>query len=227
TYRRFSVSMRSASIVSLAILLLGCGDSAGGGDTEEGDAGTPVQGGTAIVSRVSDFDSFNQFVSTDYDTGQVLRYMLYTPLVRLDDDMEYEPYLAETMELSEDGLALTFRLREGMTWHDGTPVTADDVVWSVETYMDPALAFANLQYFQFVDRVEKLDDRTVVFHFKAPHSDVLADFLEWHPMPKHLLGHVAPGDMRTAPYNRNPVGNGPFRFVSWTPNQQVVFEANP
>src|SRR5690606_28398024 len=72
-----------------------------------------------------------------------------------------------------------------------------------------------------------VDDRTVVFHFNAAHSDALADFLEWVPMPKHLLQDVGAVAMRNAPFNRNPVGNGPFRFVSWTPNQQVVFEANP
>src|SRR5690606_17770242 len=139
--------------------------------------------------------------------GQVLRHLLFVPLVRLNEEMDYEPYLAESMELSEDGLTLTFRLRQGVTWHDGTPVTADDVVWSVEMYMNPDLAFANAQYFQFVDRVEKLDDATVAFHFNAPHSDALADFLEWVPMPRHLLGEVGPTEMRNAPFNRNPVGN--------------------
>lgn len=212
-------------IVLLGLVLAACGD-AGSDSSTPADAGDPVQGGTVVVSRVSDFDAFNQFVSTDYDTGQVLRYMLYTPLVRLDDDMEYEPYLAESMELSDDGLTLTFQLRQGATWHDGAPVTADDVVWSMEMYMNPDLAYANSQYFQFVDRVEKVGDRTVVVHFTAPHSDALSDFLEWEPMPRHLLGDVGPGEMRTAAFNRNPVGNGPFRFVSWTANQQVVFEAN-
>ncbi len=217
--------LTKARLLLVAIILGACGDAGSPGDAAE--LGEPVQGGTAIVSRVSDFDAFNQFVSTDYDTGQVLRYMLYMPLVRLDENMDYEPYLAEEVTESEDGLSLTFRLRDGVTWHDGTPVTADDIVWSVETYMNPALAYANLQYFQFVDRVEKVDDRTVTFHFTAPHSDALADFLEWEPMPKHLLEGIPPQQMRNAPFNRNPVGNGPFRFVSWTPNQQVVFEANP
>jgi peptide/nickel transport system substrate-binding protein len=217
--------LRFIPLVLLLSLVGACGDNAVLGDLAAG--GDPVEGGTAIVSRNSDFDAFNQFVSTDYDTGQVLRHMLFMPLVRLDAEMEYEPYLAETISQSEDGLALTFRLRNGITWHDGVPVTADDVVWSVETYMNPTLAFANAQYFQFVDRVEKVDARTVVFHFNATHSDALADYLEWEPMPKHLLQDVPVIDMRSASFNRNPVGNGPFRFVSWTPNQQVVFEANP
>ena len=209
----------------LALVLAACGDGPAGGAEEGGDE--PVQGGTAVVSKTSDFDALNQFVSTDYDTGQTLRYMLHMPLVQLDSAMSYVPYLAETATVSEDGLTLTFQIRQGLTWHDGTPVTADDVVWSAETYMNPELAYANAQYFQFVDRVEKTDDRTVVFHFSARHSDPLADFLEWEPMPKHLLEDVPLTEMANAPFNRNPVGNGPFRFVSWTANQEVVFEANP
>ncbi len=213
------------SFALLSLLLVGCGGTpAGEGPDAEG---APVQGGTAVVSRVSDFDAFNQFVSTDYDTNQVIDFMLYVPLVRQDEDMNYEPYLADSMWMSDDGLTLTFHIRDGMKWHDGTPVTADDVVWSVETYMNPDLAYANVQYFQFVDRVEKTDDRTVVFHFNAAHSDALADFLEWQPHPKHLLEGVELTNMRNAPFNRSPVGDGPFRFVSWTANQQVVFEANP
>jgi peptide/nickel transport system substrate-binding protein len=220
-----SVIRRPISLVALlALTVTACGEGTAGGAADP--AGEPVQGGTAIVSRVSDFDAFNQFVSTDYDTSQVLRFMLFTPLVRLNAEMEYEPYLAESIALSEDGLALAFTIRDDATWHDGTPVTAEDVVWSAQMYMNPDLAFANAQYFQFIDRVEKTGDRTVVFHFNEVHSEPLADFLEWEPKPKHLLDGVGPAQMRNAPFNRNPVGNGPFRFVSWTPNQQVVFEAN-
>jgi peptide/nickel transport system substrate-binding protein len=135
--------------------------------------------------------------------------------------------MADSMWLSEDGMSVSFRVREGLTWHDGTPVTADDIVWSVETYMNPDLAYANAQFFQFVDRVEKVDDRTATFHFTEVHSDPLMDFLDWEPHPKHLLEDVPIAQMRNAPFNREPVGNGPFRFVSWTANQDVVFEANP
>lgn len=216
---------RSLSILILtAFLLTGCG----GGDAPAGGGaagGGPRQGGTAVVALLSDFDAFNQFVSTTFETGEVMRRILYTPLVALDEDMNYVPYLAESMALSEDGLTLTFTLRPEATWHDGEPLTAEDVVWSTNMYMDPELAYANLQYFQFVDRVEATDEHTVVFHFTEPHSDAYADFLEWQPMPKHLLEDVPVSEMRSAPFNQNPVGSGPFRFVSWTLNQQAVFEA--
>jgi peptide/nickel transport system substrate-binding protein len=211
---------------ALAMLFAACGGGGSAGERPDAEE-APVEGGTAIVSRISDFDAFNQFVSTDYETSQVLRFMLFMPLVRLDDELNYAPYMADSMWMPEDGSSISFRVREGLTWHDGTPVTADDIVWSGEMYMNPDLAFANLQYFQFVDRIEKVDDRTVTFRFTEPHSDAPMDFVEWEPMPKHLLEDVPAAQMRSAPFNRQPVGNGPFRFVSWSPNQQVVFEANP
>ncbi|MDX1623090.1 MAG: peptide-binding protein [Gemmatimonadota bacterium] len=212
-------------VAGVVLLSLACGGQERAGETPEREL-TPVDGGRAVVSRISDFDAFNEFVSTDYDTSQVLRQMLFMPLVKLDAEMNFEPHLADSIALSEDGLSITFRLREGVRWHDGEPVTADDVVWSYRTYTNPDLAYANIQYFQFIDRVEALDERTVRFHFTEVHAEPRMDFIEWSPMPKHLLEDVPIAEMKNAAFNREPVGNGPFRFVSWTANQQAVFEAN-
>jgi peptide/nickel transport system substrate-binding protein len=211
-------------ILLTAIIACGGGEPAGEGP---GAAGAPVDGGTAVVSTVSDFDAFNELVSTDYDTNQTMSYVLFMNLVKLDAEMNYEPYLADSFWMSDDGLSLTFRLRDGVTWHDGTPVTVDDVIWTYEMSVNEEIAYANLAYFQYVTRAVRVDDRMVRFEFREAHSDAPMDFTEWSPMPKHLLENVAPADMRNAPFNRQPVGNGPFRFVSWESNQQVVFEANP
>jgi peptide/nickel transport system substrate-binding protein len=211
--------------ISVLILAAACG---GGGEAGEGPGaeGAPVDGGTVVIAEISDFDAFNELISTDYDTSQVLDNILFMNLVRLTPDMQYEPYLADSMWISEDNRALSFRIREGVAWHDGTPVTVDDVIWTYELSVDDEIAYANLQYFQFVDRVERVDDRTVTFHFTDAHSDAPMDFTQWSPMPKHLLEDVPPAEMRNAEYNRDPVGNGPFKFVSWAANQEVIFEAN-
>ena len=209
-----------------SLLIIGCG---GGEPAGEGPdvAEAPVDGGTAIISTVSDFDAFNELVSTDYDTNQTMSYILYMNLIQLDEEMNYRPYLADSFWMAEDGMSLSFRMRDGVTWHDGTPVTADDVVWTYEMSVNPDIAYANSAYFQYVTRAVKADDRTVRFEFRSAHSDAPMDFTEWSIMPKHLLEDISAADMRNAPFNRNPVGNGPFRFVSWQSNQQVVFEANP
>jgi peptide/nickel transport system substrate-binding protein len=212
--------------LGIALLLTACGGGEPAGEGP-GTADAPVDGGTAVMATVSDFDAFNELVSTDYDTNQTMSFMLYANLVQLDEEMNYEPYLADSFWMSEDGLSLTFRIRDGMLWHDGVPVTADDVIWTYEMSVDDDIAYANRSYFQYVTRAVKVDDRTVRFEFDTVHSDALMDFTEWSPMPKHLLEDIPPAEMRNAPYNRQPVGNGPFRFVSWASNQQVVFEANP
>ncbi|HEY7472902.1 MAG TPA: peptide-binding protein [Gemmatimonadota bacterium] len=221
------MSARTRFVIGILVAVAtacGGGEPAGEGP---GTAEAPVDGGTAVISTVSDFDAFNELISTDYDTNQTMSYILFSNLVQLDEDMNYQPYLADSFWMSDDGLTLTFRIRDGMKWHDGVPVTADDVVWTYEMSVNDEIAYANLSYFQYVTRAVRVDDRTVRFEFSAPHSDALMDFTEWSPMPKHLLQDVPPAEMRNAPFNRHPVGNGPFRFVSWDANQQAVFEANP
>jgi len=211
-------------ILVCAVAACGGGEPAGEGP---GTAGAPVDGGTAVVATVSDFDAFNELTSTDYDTNQTMSYVLFMNLVELDEEMNFQPYLADSFWMSDDGLSLTFRIRDGVKWHDGVPVTADDVIWTYEMSVNDEIAYANRSYFQYVTRAVKIDDRTVRFEFGEVHSDAAMDFTEWSPMPKHLLESVLPADMRNASFNRQPVGNGPFRFVSWDANQQVVFEANP
>ncbi|MGH7572974.1 MAG: peptide-binding protein [Gemmatimonadota bacterium] len=221
---RFRARSLLSALLPLALACGGAGESPG--DQPAGQE-APADGGTVVVARVSDFDAFNALVSTDYDTSQVMDNMLFMTLVRLDEELGFEPYLADSLWLSEDGLSLTFRIRDGAVWHDGVPVTADDVVWTYEMMVNDEVAYANRQYVQYVESAEQIDDRTVRFHFSQVHSDPVIDFIDWNPMPRHLLGDIAPGELRNAPFNRNPVGNGPFRFVSWSANQESVFEANP
>ena len=219
------MSVRIGFVLGILVAIAACGggEPAGGGP---GTAEAPVDGGTAVISTVSDFDAFNELVSTDYDTNQTMSFILFMNLIGLDEEMNYQPYLADSFWMSDDGLSLSFRIRDGVTWHDGTPVTVDDVIWTYEMSVNDEIAYANVAYFQYVTRAVKVDDRTVRFEFSEAHAEAPMDFTEWSPMPKHLLEDIPAAEMRNAPFNRNPVGNGPFRFVSWQSNQEVVFEAN-
>jgi peptide/nickel transport system substrate-binding protein len=156
---------------------------------------------------------------------EVINFMLFTPLVQFGEDLDAVPALAESWELDEQGV--TMRLRGDVRWHDGQPVTADDVLFTFELAKNEETAsLLESAYLTMVRSARVVDPQTIRFDFVAPHSQPLQAFW-WAPLPRHLLGDVAPAQLAQAPFGRQPVGNGPFRFVSWAAQQQVTLEANP
>lgn len=212
------------SAVLVAALLLACGGPAP--ETESPSEEAPSLGGTAVVAIGSDFDVFNELATTSALGDQIIGHVLFQNLLVYDENLDYAAALADSFWVADDGLSATFRIRDSVRWHDGVPVTADDVIWSFEMSKLDEVAYPERQALQYVERAERVDDRTVRFHFTGVHAEPLADFMYWTPMPKHLLEDVPPTEMINAPFNRQPVGNGPFRFVSWQANEQVVLEAN-
>ncbi len=188
------------------------------------DAG-PRRGGTAVIGAGSDLDHANPLVSVDAWTNEILRYALFTPLIRYDEALEYEPHLAESWEMLGD-TGVVFHLHEDVRWHDGAPTTAHDVLFTFERAKDPATGFPNAGYFSRWTRGEVLDSFTIRFHFE-PHADPLAGLPYTPVAPRHLLDSIPPGQLRQAAFNRAPVGNGPFRFVSQRAGDRWIFEANP
>ena len=193
----------------LTSFLSGCG---GGGPDAPVEIGQPVPGGTAIVAVSSDFQDFNPVINTALVTGEVINYMLFTPLVQFDEELQAVPALAESWELTDEGV--TFRLRDDLRWHDGQPVTAEDVKFTFDLAKNPETAsLLESAYLSMVQSATVLDPHTIRFDFVAPHSQPLQGFW-WAPLPRHLLGSVSAAQLPQAPFNRQPVGNGPVRFVS-------------
>jgi peptide/nickel transport system substrate-binding protein len=218
------IDMRSLIIGATALLLTGCGDG-GDGPGSDAPAGDPVQGGTAVFGILTDFSGFNPVTNTSTTTFDVMKQMLYTPLIKYDADLNIQPYLAESWELTDN--AVTFTLREDVMWHDGQPVTAEDVKFTFDLAKNPETAsLLGSAYVNMVESATVLDPRTIRFDFVAPHAQALDGFW-WSPLPSHLLGDVAAAELTQAPYNQSPVGSGPFRFVQWQRNQEMVMEANP
>lgn len=178
-----------------------------------------------MLGYAVELQGLNPLTSTDQNANELIYYLLYTPLVTYDDEFRPAPALANSWTLSDT--AVTFRLRDDLTWHDGTPVTARDVVFSFERAKDPEAASPLASaYLANVSAVHLVGEHEVRFTFAAPHSEPLEDFF-WPPVPAHLLSDVPATEMAQAPFNRAPVGNGPYRFVRWDVNQQLVFTANP
>jgi peptide/nickel transport system substrate-binding protein len=187
--------------------------------------GAPVRGGTAVVAVKSDFDAFNPVTNTALTTDDIIKNMLFTPLIQYDEKLNPVPYLAERWELSDT--SVTFHIRDGVKWHDGQPVTAEDVKFTFDLAKLPETAsLLGSAYLGMIKSATVVDPLTIRFGFVAPHSQPLDGFW-WAPLPKHLLKDVKPAELTQAPFNRQPVGSGPFKFVSWQSGQALTLEANP
>jgi peptide/nickel transport system substrate-binding protein len=152
---------------------------------------------------------------------------LFASLVRTEEDMRsYRPELAAAWDTSADGRSLTFHLRDDARWHDGVPVTAADVVFAHGLYRDSRAGFPHVRWLDRITGVTALDERTVRFDFDRVYPYQLSDANVGRPLPRHLLENLDPEALRRAPYNRAPIGSGPFRFAEWRPQERIVLEAD-
>jgi peptide/nickel transport system substrate-binding protein len=187
-------------------------------------------GGTAVLALSSDPATLNGLAAVDFVSMWIHQGLLSMPLIRYDQQMRPQPWLAErwdTVRFAGDSLLLTVRLRRDVRWHDGIPTTAEDVRFTYERMHDPVVGFPRLGFLaDWSPRVEVLDSFTVRFRLRA-HAEFL-DFWTWDvPLPAHLLRGVPPEKLRDHPFSHSPIGNGPFRFVRRIRGQELVFEANP
>lgn len=152
-------------------------------------------------------------------------HLMFLPLVVGDDETgEVQPELAERWEHSEDYREWTFFLRKDVTWHDGVPVTAHDIKFTLDVLRGHPAIWG---WGGDASPVEVLDD----FTFKVTHNeptDPLEFFATWHVYyPKHLLEGLDPKEFWTWDFWTKPVGNGPYRYVRHVPKTMVEVEANP
>jgi len=189
-------------------------------------------GGTVVAGAVGEMaDGINAFSLADYTAAQHQTFLNLMTLVRLDEALVPQPYLARSWEFSADGSEVTFHLRDDVRWHDGEPTTAHDVAFTFLRATDPETAFPNSafwsRYREGGEGVEVVDDHTIRFRFQ-PHAEVLDTWRAMPIMPRHLLEDVAPADLRSHPFGtRCPVGNGPFVFQERQPGQSWSFVRNP
>jgi peptide/nickel transport system substrate-binding protein len=185
------------------------------------------RGPTVLFASGADLQSINPLLTLHPLARQVQRYVLFTTLARYDSALVPRPYLAREWSWSADGRALTFRLARGVRWHDGVATTAGDVRWTLDAARDPVVGYPRAAELAGLESVAAVDDSTVTLRFIAPPGrvpDVLTDLAI---LPAHLLDTVPRERLRRAAWNEQPVGNGPFRFVSHQPNRRWVFAANP
>ena len=159
--------------------------------------------------------------------------LFYEPLAAWDRDGNLRPKLAAEIPsrqnggLAADGMSVTWRLKQNVRWHDGTPFTADDCVFNWEYARDPATASVTLGSYQDL-AVEKIDRYTIVVKFKQPTPFWADAFVGSRGMviPRHLFADYVGAKSRDAPTNLKPVGTGPYKFKDFKPGDLVTGEIN-
>ena len=186
--------------------------------------------GTLVVGLVAEPVNLDPPQVTDLNSNRVSRRIAETLVAFGDESTKIIPWLAESWTISKDGLWYTFKLRKGVKFHDGTPLDAEAVKFSIERQFNPEHPANKLGKYPFagyffgnVKAVEVMDDTTVRFVLKEPRASFLA------VLAAGAASIVSPTAARKwgADYALNPVGTGPFRYVSWQRGQQVVLEKNP
>ncbi len=185
----------------------------------------PRQGGTVIIAGGSDLQSLNSLVNTDTWTREFIEHALFLRLLTLNGDLSYAPQLARSYRMIGDTAAI-FNIRRDVRWHDGRRTTAYDVAFTFERVKNEETASPHVELFANWTRVQVIDSFTIRFSFK-PHVEPIFAWTQLAIMPRHLLDSIPPARLRQAAFNKHPVGNGPFRFVSTRANDRWVFEANP
>ena len=183
----------------------------------------PVSGGSLTVAFSSEWGVLDPAANTN-TFGRNIMQFIYDPLLRKHPTTgNIVPGLAESFSFSDDGTVITLNLRQGVTFHDGTPFNADAVRFSFERISDPELASPwAAAIVGPVESIDTPDEYTVVMTLKEPFAPYLDSLTQIGLAPVSPAAVAEHG----ADYGLNPVGTGPFRFVSTSPDEEVVMARN-
>ncbi len=173
----------------------------------------------AIIAMQTEPSKLNPIIYQDTESGFVLR-AICDPLVELTEEGNYtaEGAVIESYSLSEDGTVYTFNIREGITFHNGEPLTAEDIKFTYESFMDESLGSPHHQYYSDIEKVVLVDDYTVEVHLSNRNVTFLTSArLRNHVLPKYYIEEVG-----WSGYQKKPIGSGPYQFVVHVPGQRIV-----
>jgi len=215
-------SSRSLHIVLAVVALAAC--ERRGGCTTAG-CGTLID--AAVVEPPTLLPpSTEDIVASDIGEQLFLKLADVGMSTNTDGDEDFQPLLAQRWEW--DGpLTLVFHLDPRAHWQDGQPVTAADVEFTFNAYNDSVVASPFRPKLQRIEKVTTRDSLTAVFRFRERYREMFYDAVyHMRILPAHLLRSVPRDQWRTAPFGRQPVGDGPYRFVRWQAAQSIELVAD-
>ena len=226
---------RRLAATLLCLAAAACGAPTADRDADHaGEAVSPRTGGTLVIATDRDIAGINDLVSNATSISNELIGQLFLQLFDEEADFTehpptFTPRLAESYEFSEDRLELTVRLRPGVRWSDGAPVTAEDVRWTWQAQIDPGVAWEYAHVKEFITDVEVLDELTVRFHFERAYAAQLQNANEGRILPRHVWSELPFEDWPESEqwFQDHLVVSGPFLLEAWRPSEEIVLVRNP
>jgi peptide/nickel transport system substrate-binding protein len=211
-------------VLSAIVLAFGCkgGNGAVGQEPLTKIAGPPAYGDALISGSIGEPTILIPMLAGDASSHEVAG-LVFNGLVKYDTDLNIIGDLAESWDISKDGLVITFHLRKGVRWNDGKEFTADDVMFGFNTITDKKTPTAYSEDFLQVKKAEVLDKYTFRVTYEKPFAPALASWGDLVVLPKHLLEGK---DLTKVEFGRDPVGMGPYKLVNWVPGQELILSSN-
>jgi peptide/nickel transport system substrate-binding protein len=189
-------------------------------------------GGTIVISSPSEPDNLMPPVTTAL-SGRQVEDQIYEHLADIGasqnsvGDKDFTPSLARSWSWAPDSLSISFRLDSAARWHDGKPVRAKDVQFSVALYLNPATGSSTTSLLNNIDSASVRDSLTAVVWFKVRRPEQFFDIAyQVYILPSHLLASTDPSKLAASPLAMAPIGSGPFRFVRWDAKQTIELAAD-
>lgn len=221
-----------AAVSVAGMFLAGCGNTTKPAGTNVTGEQTPVEGGTLTYGQFSDINTVNPLFIQDTASGDAASFM-YANLFDYDPkgNVVAAPWsLADGMpQISDDGKTYTIKLKNNAKWSDGTPVNADDVIFTINSIKDPHVGSPGISSYDKVQSVSRIDDQTVKIQLKQVYAPFLY-YLIMAVVPYHILKDVKPQDLQKNAYGTDPmktVSDGPWNWTEWKQKQYLSFDRNP
>lgn len=180
--------------------------------------------GTFFRRINADPTTLNPITSADAYASEVQGMVLDSLMIRDDETYDWRPALAEKYEVSKDGKVFKFTIRDGVKWHDGKPLTIEDVKYSFDVFFEGRFQAPHMQvYLQNIKEAKILDSKTIQFTIKEPYFKNFEVVAGLTIIPKHFYGTGDPADSK---FNKELIGTGPYRLEGWNKGQKITLTKN-